>query len=58
MLNINLTQNGEVNRIIYMREKNLKKKSEDPFIPLLKSLLLAKRIAPKLPKNIKGNLII
>jgi hypothetical protein len=58
MLNINLTQNGEVNRIIYMRGKNLRKKSKEPFIQLIKSLLLAKRIAPKLPKNIKENLII
>ncbi len=52
MLNINLIHDGEVNRIIYMRGKNLKKKSEVPFIPLLKSLLLAKRIAHKLPKKI------
>jgi hypothetical protein len=42
----------------FTRGENLKKKSEELFIPLLKSLLLDKRIAPKLPKNIKGNPII
>jgi hypothetical protein len=58
MLNVYLKQNEEVNQILYMRGKNLRKKSEEPFIQLIKSLLLAKRIAPKLPKNIKGNFII
>jgi hypothetical protein len=36
-----------------MRGKNLRKKSEELFIQLIKSLLLAKRIAPKLPKKYK-----
>ena len=42
--------NGEVNRIIYKRGKS-EEKSKEPFVQLIKSLLLAKRIAHKLPKK-------